>query len=306
MIDFRYHLVSIVAVLLALSVGVILGTGALGGPLLEDIDRNVEDLRSTNARLQEEVNATHNRLDAERAFSAEVEPFVVQGLLDGTDVVIVEIAGTDGSVADRMRNSIGLAGGAVSVTVEILDRFTLESTTDADQLALAIGSIGSEPEQLIEEAGRLFGQRLAQSLLGRGVGVDGLIEDLRSADFVDVEDVGDTPPFPEGASVLIVGGGPDEPPYDVAAFTLAASRELGEAEIPVLVAEPTDSMWGMVSAVRNDGAARDIVSTVDGVSEVFGRVATIMALERMPSEEALHLGRLPGAEDLLPPATPEE
>jgi hypothetical protein len=44
MIDFRYHLVSLVAVFLALAVGIVLGTTALNGPL-------TRGLQSTEAKL---------------------------------------------------------------------------------------------------------------------------------------------------------------------------------------------------------------------------------------------------------------
>lgn len=306
MIDFRYHLVSIVAVLLALSVGVILGTGALGGPLLEDIDRNVEDLRDTNTRLQQEVNETRDRLDTEKAFAAEVEPFVLQGWLEGREVVIIEVAGTDGAVADRFRNAIGVAGGTVASTIEVLDRFALTDETDADQLALAIGSISDDPEPLLLEAGEILGRRLAGSLSGRAEAAVQLIEDMQETGFVDLEHEGDVDPFPAGSSVVVIGGGPEELPYDASAFVLEAARSLGSAGIPVVVSEPIGSMWGIVSAVRNDGEVRDVVSTVDGVSEVYGRVAAVMALGRAETGEMLHLGRLPGAEDLLPQPPPEQ
>lgn len=306
MIDFRYHLVSIVAVLLALSVGVILGTGALGGPLLEDIDRNVEDVRETNARLQQEVNETRDRLDTEKAFAAEVEPFVLQGWLDGREVVVVEVAGTDGAVADRFRNAVGAAGGTVASTIEVLDRFALTDETDADQLALAIGSISGEAETLLLEAGEVLGRRLAASLSDRADGAVQLVEDLQETGFVDLEQEGDIDPFPAGSSVIVIGGGTEEVPYDASAFILETARSLGSAGIPVVVSEPLGSLWGIVSAVRNDGEVRDVVSTVDGVSEVYGRVAAVMALSRAEVGEVLHLGRLPGAEDLLPQPSPEQ
>ncbi|MFP5299202.1 MAG: copper transporter [Actinomycetota bacterium] len=306
MIDFRYHLVSIVAVLLALSVGVILGTGALGGPLLEDIDRNVEDLRDTNGRLQEDLNQVRARLETEQAFSAEAEPFVLQGWLEGREVVVVEIAGTDGGVADRFRNAVGTAGGSVAATVEIQDRFALADETDTDRLALAIGSVSGDPEDLLAEAADTLGRRLAASLGGRAAGAEELVADLQEAGFVDIEQEGEGDPFPAGASVVFIGGSTEQLPYDASSFVLEFARVLGLEGVPVVVSEPLDSMWGLVSAIRNDGEARDAVSTADGVSEVYGRVAAVMALSRSGTGDVFHLGRLPGADDLLPQPPPPE
>jgi hypothetical protein len=44
-IDFRYHLVSIVAVFLALAVGVVLGSAALNGPVVAGLRKSVSTLR---------------------------------------------------------------------------------------------------------------------------------------------------------------------------------------------------------------------------------------------------------------------
>ena len=56
MIDFRYHIVSIVAIFLALTIGIVVGTTALNGPVLDDLrgrvnvqardKRNLEALRA--------------------------------------------------------------------------------------------------------------------------------------------------------------------------------------------------------------------------------------------------------------------
>ena len=44
MIDFRYHLVSLIAVFLAVALGIIIGTTALNEPILANIEGQVTDL----------------------------------------------------------------------------------------------------------------------------------------------------------------------------------------------------------------------------------------------------------------------
>ena len=57
MIDFRYHLVSLIAVFLAVALGIIIGTTALNEPILTDIEGQVaeleEDKRSLEDRTQQ-------------------------------------------------------------------------------------------------------------------------------------------------------------------------------------------------------------------------------------------------------------
>ena len=56
MIDFRYHLVSIVAVFLALAIGIVLGSTELQGP-------TYNLLNQTTAKLQNEYNQASSQRD---------------------------------------------------------------------------------------------------------------------------------------------------------------------------------------------------------------------------------------------------
>ena len=55
MIDFRYHIVSLIAVFLALAVGVVLGAGPLGGTFGEQLTAQVETLRQEKEALRIEL-----------------------------------------------------------------------------------------------------------------------------------------------------------------------------------------------------------------------------------------------------------
>ena len=44
MIDFRYHLVSLIAVFLAVALGIVIGTTALNAPILDDLAGEVAAL----------------------------------------------------------------------------------------------------------------------------------------------------------------------------------------------------------------------------------------------------------------------
>jgi hypothetical protein len=308
MIDFRYHLVSIVAVLLALSIGIVLGTGTLGGPLLQNLENNVDELRADNQERREEVAALNEQLAAERGFTEAAEPFMVDGSLTGRDVVIVEFAGTDGAIASRLRGLIAAAGGNPTTTVEILNKFALEDDISRDELALAIGSVAGERPELLAEAAQVLGETMGSAAAGNVSGSTALLEELQSAGFVDIEREGDPegPLVPEGSSFMIVGGSPDEPRYDVSLFTLNLVLELTATEAAALAAEPSTSMWGIVQIIRNDGDARDEVATADTVEQVSGRVPAILGLERAIEGNVDHYGTGPGAELILPEPPGEE
>ena len=68
MIDFRYHLVSLVAVFLALAVGIVLGTTALNGPLTRGLQSTEAKLRSTADNLRAQNNQQASRLSGDASF----------------------------------------------------------------------------------------------------------------------------------------------------------------------------------------------------------------------------------------------
>ena len=55
MINFRYHVVSLTAVFLALAIGLIVGTSALNGPLSDSLQHRVDSLTKSNDTLRQQT-----------------------------------------------------------------------------------------------------------------------------------------------------------------------------------------------------------------------------------------------------------
>ena len=57
MINFRYHVVSLTAVFLALAIGLVVGTAALNGPVADSLNNQVTSLRKDNTQLRDTVSS---------------------------------------------------------------------------------------------------------------------------------------------------------------------------------------------------------------------------------------------------------
>lgn len=119
MYNLRYHVASLVAVFLALAVGLLLGTvvaerGMLtdrSTALVEDLRRRFDEITATNAELRQ-------GLERDRAFAEAVQPLLLEGVLDGKTVAIVVGTGrVDGLGAAQDALS---AAGASSVVVSVM------------------------------------------------------------------------------------------------------------------------------------------------------------------------------------------
>ena len=65
MIDFRYHLVSIISVFLALAVGIVVGTTALNGVIVDDLRQRVDGL-AADKRAREQTIGDQQRVPRRR------------------------------------------------------------------------------------------------------------------------------------------------------------------------------------------------------------------------------------------------
>ena len=69
MIDFRYHLVSIVSIFMALAVGIVLGAGPLKEDIGNTLTSEVKNLRADKAALRSELDAAEKGTRARDEFT---------------------------------------------------------------------------------------------------------------------------------------------------------------------------------------------------------------------------------------------
>ncbi|HMC70873.1 MAG TPA: copper transporter, partial [Mycobacteriales bacterium] len=121
MIDFRYHVVSIVAVFLAIALGLFIGSTTLRGTVATDLNRRTAAVRSENANLSAQVHDLKNQLNDADAFDTALEPSVLHDALAGDSVVVVSAPGVDAGSRTNLVNAIAAAGGTVTGDVRLQD-----------------------------------------------------------------------------------------------------------------------------------------------------------------------------------------
>ncbi|MGH3648896.1 MAG: copper transporter, partial [Micromonosporaceae bacterium] len=77
MINFRYHVVSLTAVFLALAVGMVLGTAALNGPVTEDLYSEAQSLRKSNGQLRDQIAVMEDELATREEYVKEAAPLLL-------------------------------------------------------------------------------------------------------------------------------------------------------------------------------------------------------------------------------------
>lgn len=118
MIDFRYHLVSLVSVFLALAVGVVLGAGPLRGQIAETLNSQVDLLRGEKDQLRADLTVAEKGVENRDTFARQVLPDLVEARLTGRTVAVVVLPGADRDAVEPLVTALTAAGATVTGQVE--------------------------------------------------------------------------------------------------------------------------------------------------------------------------------------------
>jgi hypothetical protein len=120
MFDYRYHALSLAAVLFALALGVLLGV-AIGDSNLVSSAKSgiVHNLDSEIGQARQQAGQLQTRLNQEEAFANGLYPLAVHELLAGRTIGLVFLGGSSDQVDSLVRTAVAQAGGDVTTVVAV-------------------------------------------------------------------------------------------------------------------------------------------------------------------------------------------
>lgn len=201
MINFRYHLVSLIAVFLALAVGVVLGAG----PLQNAINRQGEkdEAAWAQADLEAALAVAVEASGEGEVFADAVSDQVLPGTLEGAKVAIVALPGVNEADLEGLGAALGTAGANVLGTVWVTDAMvSQEQNTYRETLASPISAhLTARPVD--GSAANVLATGLVEVLTGAGTEV-GLIKEIIADEAMPLVEADSFPDEP--AEVLILAG----------------------------------------------------------------------------------------------------
>jgi len=126
MLNFRFHVVSLVAVFLALAIGIIMGSTVIDRALVDTLEDQQQSLRGTLDDLTEENTSLRQELDdlregSERLASEGGERLLADTLAD-VPVLVVAVRGVDTAVLDDLVELLETAGALDQGTLWLTER----------------------------------------------------------------------------------------------------------------------------------------------------------------------------------------
>ena len=317
MINFRFHLASLVAVFLALAVGVVMGSTVIDRAIVDRLSSQIDSVKKRADAERAENRALHDQIKGLETFIAQSQPQVTGRRLNQVPVTVVAVRGVPAEDVKAATDLLKAAGALVPGVLWIEDGLSATDPAARTKLVQAIGDSGLALEDLRLVALEALGHRLAAGARVVSVstpalsGVDTLVA-LNEAGLVSFDTLGggsvglDSWPSPNTRMVLIDGSQAHPLPGTVSLPILRAAAAAGGRLALAEVFRPTPTIkarGAAVRAVRDDPALSRVISTVDDLDELRGQVALTLAVQELGTGRAGHYGQGPGASSQLP--TPE-
>lgn len=306
MVNFRFHLVSLTAVFLALAVGIGLGATVVDQATVDVLQRRLDGVSERVDRTDGENQRLRDDLGRWSRFAEEASNESVEGRLTDVPVVAVAVQGTERAPVEALQASLVAAGARYQGTLWLTSKLRLDKPEDIADLAQIVGATTRAPDPVRQAAVA----RITSSLGSANAPL--LLRALRAAAFLDVEAPADDVVALEGllptTRFVVVSSSEAEVPNEQLAIPFAAQLA-DAARSRVLAAEPGRDPQGkdqpgqraiFVGPLRQNASVSALLSTVDNLEDYRGRFASVYALRDLARGKVGQFGVGPGATSLVP------
>jgi hypothetical protein len=299
--------VSLTAVFLALAIGLVVGTAALNGPVVDTLRDQVDGLSKDNSNYREQANQYREELNRTQDFATEVSPALLNGKLTGRKILLVVLpSGQDN--AEGVTAMLKVAGATITGTVTVQDKFfepanafeLLDLADKASQPTVPAEGLPLNSDG-VETSSALLAVALLQKTQPVSAGdLTAVLTAYTEPGYLNVSDE-----IVPGAEATVVVSG--LPPVDRDAAkknqnAVTLTTQFAKAR-PLVVGGNGIGDGNLVAEVRADPRLVKEISTVDNVSTEQGQLATALTvIERVVGNKVGQYGLSAGATSQVPKA----
>jgi hypothetical protein len=340
MINFRFHLVSLIAVFLALGLGILVGSTVIDQGIVNRLDSEINDVRKENSARAATSDQLAKQNSQLQQFANLIAPYAGDVRLDGQSIALVAEKGVSGDVVKQTEQALQQAGADVPAVLWLNDSWRLDSTTRLQALESALNLRGNTLG-VRDAALNLLVRRLTKVPTSRhhtkatsrsatstpnpstsppkrtttsspapAAHID-VLTALEQAGFISVTD-GDAAAFAafpaHTVDLLEITG--DDSDFAGTDLTAAFARAAVNGKLPTAVAAVYDAgdnptkgpvRGAALASILDDNVLSHAVSTVDDLDQIQGQIAAVLTLEVIGGGNVGHYGYGTGASAPLPP-----
>jgi hypothetical protein len=277
-IDYKYHIISLVAVFLALGVGILIGSMALGNEfigeqqeaLINRLEGDFQQLRIQNGLTRSELAAANETVQEYEELCRLMMSAVIRDKLQNYRVVVIQT--NDGCSLEHIINPLETAGAEIGAVISVLGDFSLANVST---------SLFHSGSGEVSEVLNMLGEAI---LLGDE---NGLIDDLSARKLVKI--TGSTGNFID--AVIIAGGSQKEMEGQLKWLDLGLTDFFLKNSVDVIGVEPSSIVYSYMSHYQTKP-----IATIDNIDSIPGQIALVYSV----LGEIGHYGVKRTAEKLMP------
>ena len=271
MIDLKYHIASIVAVFLALGLGVIIGSTIVGDDLLveqqqkliERLEEQFYGLKDRESELLADNNNKEQLISNYENYSQALLPAVVDGRLQDDKVAVI-VTG-DGEIPAGMINAISMAGAQVVSKTVLLSNMKLEDEESLRGIRAYYGLAEDESKATIR---RYIADSVARIIMNQAdAGAVAFLQQYNLVKFNGANDI----PVDE---IIIVGGANNFSNCFVDDFDSRLIENVIQSNVKAFGVEAVQVNYSYIGIFQQYN-----ISTVDDIDKSPGQVSLILAME---------------------------
>ena len=281
-IDYRYHIGSLVAVFLALLLGILIGIGLVGNP--QEVERMVERLRKDNEVKAAEIAQLNESQRQSDMLGRETVAAIIAGRLQGKRIaIVVDHDFGDDPTPDVLRGTLKAAGATIVSTMVFTRSFVTLPPKVKERVQQRLNLYLPPGVYLRTVIAEAVAQDLARGRRPLILELQsiGLLKSAADSDYSSRPDV-----------VLVVGGAAN--PQDTAPerIDLPLIKKLVELGVRVVGVEAKGAAVSVIPLYKAAG-----IPTVDNADTAAGRLSTVILLAGANG----HYGVKDTADSFIPP-----
>jgi hypothetical protein len=309
LISFRFHIVSIVAVFLALAIGIVVGSTVIDRAIVEGLRNRVDTVSNNLDERQAANDELETQVDQLEGFVGDAAAITVDGRLAGTVAVVITDEGVDRDPVDQTIELLAQSGSTVRGVLTIDNSWTLE---DPEQQAALADVVDLGADATVEELQTRAASLLVTDLSSSVEVVDdgtGALDQIGALDLVNYESLADVvAPRPRRVLFVVVSGPASTlgSSAHTEPFASAAVESTGGVVVAEVWREAEDGpdRADSLATILGSPTLRAEISTVDDLDLAPGPTTVLLALVAAQAGEVGHYGVGDGA-DSYAPAPPE-
>lgn len=148
MINFRYHVISIVAVFLALGLGIVMGSTVIDRAIVDGLRNRIDNAEQNSIDRKAENDRLRSSIEQQDAQDTVLAPHTVENVLTGQTVFVVSIGNVPDDIRVETRELLAVSGARMGSEVDLNEDFV---TSDKTKISKELNAIPSVKALLVDE-----------------------------------------------------------------------------------------------------------------------------------------------------------